>query len=76
MFIINWLRPNNTYYYKYSQYFHFYQNIGYQNQYGHEIIDINFIYNVKVWSYNEYFERICFKTELGLKGLLKSLLDK
>lgn len=68
MFIIKWLSPKLQIYYKYSNYLHHYQTIGYVNQFGHEILDINFVYNNRVWTYEEYINRKCFKKH-GLENL-------
>lgn len=72
MFIIKYFRPDNSYYYLYSRYLHAHQKIGYINQFNHEIIDINFIDKNKVWSYEEYITRECFKK----KDIKNDIIDK
>lgn len=72
MFIIKYFRPDNSYYYTYSKYLHTYQKIGYKNQFGHEIVDINFICNNKVWSYEDYITFRCFES----RNIKNEILDK
>lgn len=72
MFIIKYFRPDNSYYYVYSRYLHAHQKIGYINQFNHEIIDINFIYKNKVWSYEEYNTGKCFEC----KNTKNDIIDK
>lgn len=82
MFIVKWLKPNGDIYYRYykslygahtDEYPYIgYMYIGYKNGFDHEIIDINFVYNNKVWTYEEYSKRTCFESKKGLKRIFKN----
>ncbi len=76
MFIIKWLKPNNEVYYRYSKFSPMFYTIGSKNQYNHEILDINFIYDNKVWSYEEYIDRAYFEENRIKNKLLDKVVNK
>ncbi len=62
MFIIKWVTPKQDVYYKCVKNILCTElKIGYVNQFGHEIIDINYIYNNRVWTYDEYLHGLYHK---------------
>lgn len=81
MFIVKWLKPNKEIYYRYYQDLYGahtdeypyigYMYVGYKNGFDHEIIDINYLYNDKIWTYEEYLKREFLNNKKGLKRFLK-----
>lgn len=81
MFIIKWINLNkNQIYYTYpSSLFGAHCDvypymcdyyIGYVNYHGHEILDINYVFNNKVWTYEDYKSRICFAGKKKIKNII------
>jgi len=44
--------------------------IGYVNYHNHEILDINYIFGNKIWSYEDYKSGICFEKPKKIKNII------